>query len=519
MKIGGKMNLNNLYNFKNSIKHFVDINRIQYPSDIENFPIKLIDWTKPFNFRIKKQGDKYRVLKLPNILNFRRACEEFKNLDNFEDIQNMDSDFKRLSANIDTGDFVEGEYERQLEEDFERLCIYDNMIKVDIKEYYGRVYTHRLGIIEKENYITNMNMGATNGLIMGNYLSLYCAELYLAKISKDLQRELENIECEFSYFSDDFYFFCNKKDNDKIISIFDKVLEKYELERNDLKKEIWTYETFNNYNMVARYWKKVIAHCNVRFREDSSNNKLYFINQLVYRMSKLEDDKLKRVFINNFFKTKYFRELDLSLFKIKNYDYHQLCFLFKISPECLLYAIDKLLELDDFNKDKIKKFIKVRYQESLKYSFNDEQLYYFYAIKILGFGDILKENTSLVVKSENQVLISYYLRESLFNSFEIDLLKEKVDEEYWFQNYHLILYTEDLKEDLINSIKTYLIPQRVKGQKSLPKIQKYEDFYKINLENNISIINDIEDVRLEIIKYLELKIKESKANFKEIQST
>lgn len=65
------------------------------------------------------------------------------------------------------------------------------------------------------------------------------------------------IDCEFSYFSDDFYFFCNEKDNDKIIEIFDTAIEEHDLERSD-KKAIWTYESFNNHNLVARYWKSLL---------------------------------------------------------------------------------------------------------------------------------------------------------------------------------------------------------------------------------------------------------------------
>ncbi|MDD7796306.1 hypothetical protein [Clostridium sp. 'White wine YQ'] len=527
------MRLNNIYNFKNPIKHFVNIDTVMFPEDISSFNKIEIDRTYPINFRIRKKDDKYRVLKLPNILNFRRAYEEFKNLDNFEFIQGMDEGFKRLSANTDTGDFVEGEYERQLEEDFERLSVYDNMIKIDIKEFYGRIYTHYLGLgREKENFLTNMNLGATNGLIMGNYISLYFAELYLTKISDDLKRELSSSigsECDFSYFSDDFYFFCNRKYNKKIINIFDKVLERYQLERNDSKEEIWTYETFNNYNMVARYWKKVIAHSNTRFkkytddtnREIKRNNKLYFINQLVYRMSKLQDDKLKKVFINNFFKTRFFRDLESDKYQIKNYDYHQLCFLFKTSPECLLYCIDKFLQLQGFDKNKIRKFFIVRYKESLKEPFNDEQLYYYYAIKKLGFNEVLRETTDLVINSENQILISYYLKERLFSNEKVEFLSQKSDEKYWFQNYHLILYTDNLKGDLDNSIKTYLIPsileEVTRPEKKESKMKRYFNFYKENLSSDIELIRSIGEVNEAIKYYLDLKIEESEANFESIQ--
>ncbi|NFL56933.1 hypothetical protein FDB79_15480 [Clostridium botulinum] len=507
------MRFNNLYNFKNPVKHFIDVNSIILPNDIDSLDIKNFSWVKPFNFRVRKQDDKYRILKIPNILNFARTYKRFKDFSYFENIQSMDKEYKRLSANIDTGDFEEGEYDRQLEKDFERLCIYDNMIRMDIKEYYGRIYTHNLGLdYEDEKFIYNMNAGATNGLIMGNYLSLYLAEKNLTQVSNDLKKSFEdkNIDCEFSYFSDDFYFFCNKNDIENIVKVFDKVLEKYQLERNDSKKEIWTYEDYNNYNLVARYWKKLIAHCNLRFDKDRNNNKLYFINQIVYRMSKLEDDKLKKVFINNFFKTKYFRELDLKKYQIKNYDYHQLCFILKFSPESMLYAVDKFITMDEFDRNKVEKFFKIRYREALQQPFNDEQLYYYYAIKMLDFEEILKKSKDLVIKSDNQVLISYYLKDKLFEENDIDLLKENYDEKYWFQNYHLILYSEDLQVNLESSIEKYLIPEMAK--KDIQK-NNYKTFYYDNIMTKNSIIRDIVDVNAEIKLYLQLKIKESEANF------
>lgn len=34
------MDLNNLYNFKNAVRHFVDIDSLEYPDDVENFNTK-----------------------------------------------------------------------------------------------------------------------------------------------------------------------------------------------------------------------------------------------------------------------------------------------------------------------------------------------------------------------------------------------------------------------------------------------------------------------------------------------
>lgn len=272
------MELNNIYNFKNPVKHFLNIDNMIFPADIATFKIGKLDWTEPFNFRIRKDNDKYRTLKMPNVLNLVAAYYHFKDLPEFEDIQCMDWGHKRLSANIDTGDFTSGEYDVQLENDFNNLCIYDNLIRLDIKEYYGRIYTHKIDFCNHdERYLSNLNCGATNGLLMGNYLSLYFAEKNLADISETLEKQFlqMGVDCIFSYFSDDFYFFCNKEDNEKVVLTFDKVLEMYDLERSD-KKEIWTYESFNNHNLVARYWKKLVAHCNIRFKAEKNNNKLYF---------------------------------------------------------------------------------------------------------------------------------------------------------------------------------------------------------------------------------------------------
>lgn len=524
---GYEMKLNNLYNFKNPVKNFLDIDRMKLPHNVSLFDLEKLCWVEPINFRVKKRDNKYRTLKMPNILNFVCAYNHFKDMPDFNSIQSIDPLHKRLSANIETGDFVSGEYEKQLEEDFERLCIYDNLLKVDIKEYYGRVYTHKIDFQgHEERFLSNMNLGATNGLIMGNYLSLYFAEANLKSISNDIEKEIidSRVDCEFSYFSDDFYFFCNKKDNEKIVKIFDKVLEKYELERNDTKREIWTYETYNNYNLVARYWKKVIAHCNVRFNKERDDNKLYFINQIIYRMSNFEDDKLKKVFINNFFKTKFFRELDLDKYQVKNYDYHQLSFILKFSPESLLYAVDKFSEMEEFDNSKMHKFFKVRYSEALEESFNEEQLYFYFAIKIFNFTEILTEEKDAVLESDNQLLISYYLKDGIFSSEDIDRLKENDEEKYWFQNYHLILYSTDLLADIENSIDKYLIPINAKEQvndkpakkaKRASQKKSYMDFYKENLELKNSIIRDISDVHAEIKNYLRLKIEESETKFDE----
>lgn len=508
--------INNLYNFKNPIRHFIKIDELIYPSDIRNLPIENLSWTEPFKFRIKKTMESKRTLKIPNALNFMAAYYKFEDYPYFDNVQDSDFQHKRLSASLQTGEFKTGEFDRQLAIDFNHLCIFDTLLRLDIKEYYGRIYTHKLDFqnINEERYLSNLNLGATNGLLMGNYLSLYFAEIFLNKINIELNAKLveQKITCEFSYFSDDFYFFCNKRDQKQIIAVFEKVLENFELERNESKADIWTYETFNNYNVVERYWKKTMSYCNTKISKKSNKNKLVFINQIIYRMSNLQDDKMKKVFINNFFKTKFFVDLDLSKFIVKEYDYHQLLFIYKYSPESLLYSVDKFKNMSNFENDKFYMFFKIRFSESLQDLFHDEQLYFYYAIKLCGFEDLLKEMKDLVIKSENQVLISYYLMDNLFSDTDLLTLLNYKDEKYWFQNYHLIMYNERLFNDLEISITEYLLPFYATKPS---RIESYMNFYKANINAKNALIRGIDEVNQTITIYLETKIKEIEERFED----
>ena len=133
---GCKMDLNNLYNFKNAVRHFVNIDLLKYPADIENFRTRELCWTMPISFNVQKGNDKYRTLKIPNVLNFVRAYHYYSGLPDFDNIQGINPEHSRMTVNFDTGDFIAGEYDAQLNDDFMNLCLYDNLIKLDIKDFY-----------------------------------------------------------------------------------------------------------------------------------------------------------------------------------------------------------------------------------------------------------------------------------------------------------------------------------------------------------------------------------------------
>ena len=127
----------------------------------------------------------------------------------------------------------------------------------------------------------------------------------------------------------------------------------------------------------------------------------------------------------------------------------------------------------------------------------------------------MQEMTKLVIKSQNQILISYYLRDNYFTQSQVNTLKVIDGEEYWFQNYHLILFTESLYIDLDNSIKKYLLPERLTMKSNQVKEAKYINFYKTNLENRNMLINEIVQVSENITNYLTLRNEETAENFDE----
>lgn len=521
------MSLNNLYNFKNTIRHFINIDNLFYPADISSFDTADLCWTIPLSYRIKKDSDKYRTIKIPNVLNFVRAYYYYCDLPDFNNINNMDPQHKRLFVNVNTGDFVAGEYNSQLDEDFTKLCLYDCLLKLDISEYYGKIYTHYLDLANhnlKDNVLSSLYNGRTSGVLIGNYLSLYFAEYVLSKISHEVQEYIDGneINCEFNYFSDDFYFFCNENDTEKIINIFDNALEKFDFSRKENKYTIWNYETYNSYNVLTRYWKATIRNWNLEVLKDYENtkkhsqaisHKLAFLNQLIYRLSSLTDEKRKRSFVANFFKTKLFQETDFNTYNVKTYDYHQLSFLLKLAPESLLYTSYIFNSMSSFDNNSIKDFLLARYKESLNKPLHDEQLYFYFALKCYGFDNVLTNTTSLVLKSQNQVLISYYLKDNLFTQVQKDTLKILTDEQYWFQNYHLILYSPELISDLDANIQKYLVPNMAIGK--INKETRYKTFYYDNLANGNSIINDISVVITNIKQYLSLRHEETAIEFED----
>ena len=113
---------------------------------------------------------------------------------------------------------------------------------------------------------------------------------------------------------------------------------------------------------------------------------------------------------------------------------------------------------------------------------HDVQLYYYYAIRCYQLEWCLEDTSNLVLKSQNQILIAYYLKDGLFSEEQINSLKLLDNEKFWFQNYHLILYRPELIADLDGSVTKYLLPEKALAQ---IKDRRYEEYLKNDGRNNI----------------------------------
>lgn len=516
------MRLNYYYNFKNTIRFFMDI---------ENIDFSCVDqdkktWSVPFKFRIKKDDNSFRTLQIPNIYNFKLAYDYYKDKFNdfgfdFEKLEELDEN-KRMEISYDLGEFKENSYNEWQLRDYNQLINYDLLIRCDISSFYDTIYTHYIfNAITNDKKIdkpiSHMYGGRTAGIIMGNYISLYLAELFLAKVSKRLETRIKesNLNCNFSYFSDDFYFFALKNDKDKVIKLFDDVLEEFQLKKNNEKIKVYDYLEYTSEDVIEKYWKIITRKCKQQQHEQklkiaseklTYNNNLFFTNQLIYRLNKLEDYRKKRVFIVNFFKSQFFRGIDFSKTYLDKYNYHQILYLIKNYPEIVLY-IDSILDaFDEFKSPNFIEHIVRFYNDSLITNFNDEQLYFYYLLNKLKATENIKNShiNMKVLNSNNCILISYYIINNMFSSDEIEIIKANDDESYWLVHYYLILNCDDLFNDLENSIEYYLIPKSADND-DIKAV--YKNFYMDNLKVRNNILVSLNDIKSNIEQYFKEKDK------------
>lgn len=497
---------NNLYNFKNPIRHFFNLDNIKFDAS-ETCTFKDLAWTTPVKFKIFKTENSHRVIHFPNILNFYHAIKLFQKEDNFWDIHSMSAK-KRVSPDLDTGEFSVLSYYNAVQQDAFNLTKFDKLLILDIKSFYGRIYTHDLkfgGDDNLEQRASSLNRGRTNGLLLGSYLSLYLAEKVLSNLEVKLDEALKQygIQCHYEYFSDDFYFFCNNSDIKKITDIFSSVLEDYDLQVNHDKTTIEDFEEYTKKNNLEKLWKKIINMSSVKdekIRENKSAQREYddhpiLFTQLVYRLSQIPELKYKRIFLANFFKTQYFYKLEPALYTLSQSDLNYICYIYKLMPETILYSLPCVKGMRGFQLSVFKEFVLSRFRAVLQTGKQEEQVYFYYAIKFCKFDEALVNFKEMVLKSKNQILISYFLMDKIIREADYSGYIGSPQESDWLQNYHYLLTYDKSKTDI-------LLPQNANERQKC----SYTHFYKRNLDAGIPILKPIDTIYPGVRKFIENKI-------------
>lgn len=520
MKVTG-INYNNIYMFKNPIRHFLEFQQLEY----QELDVQKMSWTKPVDFIIRRHydNDGIRILKLPNALNYFNLYKKIEQTPNFFIIDRI-SILSRMSVNLETGDFSVFSYKKDMERDLLKLVEYDVLLKLDIKSFYDSIYTHLLqresNLNFPDRYITNCNEGSTKGILMGSYVSLFLAEKLLKSIAERFSKILNDLSVEHSikFFSDDFYIFTNKKNIDVVRNNFAIVLSEYGLLDSIDKTEIYDYLSYNNENIIDKYWNTILSIQRKHESQVSDKSRMLialnkipsplkyrmnFLNQLIYRKNKLSSKKSQSILINGFFKSNFFINLDVSKYEINDSDLHNILYIMKEHPETCLYIVPKFKNFAYFTRVATI-YLKKYFKKALNQPYQEEQMYYYYSLleinkKTPFSSDYLED----VKKTNNQILISYYIISGVYDSTIDSLLN--AEEKYWFQNYHVILrkFTNGLA-NIDDLIKTYLIPDQCKESQKA----NYHDFYKQNITNKKVLIELNISKRVKL--YQKAKIEEKK---------
>lgn len=523
----------NIYMFKNPVRHFLNAENINYEVTIDNIQnnyLKYQCWTKPINFFIRKYygKDDCRTLKIPNFMNFYISYLLLKDKQNFFEFNKI-SNFSRVKPNLDTGDFAAYTYEEQLQDDLLQLSKYDKLLIFDIKSFYSSIYTHELQeliveVLTKDTYITALNDGRTDGILMGNYISLYLAEFLLEKIMSEINQKIKDkdIFAKIKNFSDDIYVFAYNKNIQDIKNIVSKTLQEFSLEINESKTKETDYILYLSENIITKYWRTIINkqrghEKNIdsynRVQKDNDKKLLYsmnFLNQLIYRYTLLHDEKNGAILFKNFFKTEFWYELDINKYKISNENIHQLFFIMKNVPETILYVALKMKKISRIHKREFSKFFEQQFAKSVDDDkFYEEQLYFYFGWCMLkGDDDFISDNRfDTIMSLKNQVLQSIIVMGKEKSNIDFEQYLKK-GEENWFLNYHLILQLNYKPSKLKKKIKEYLLPKQLENTTSGPTYEAYINFYLKNINNNVPFVKLIEDVEMDIDNYLLLKHEE-----------
>ena len=317
----------NNYVFQNKYKEYFSEDLYKIKKIIDDSIAK--EKFKTLNYNIVGIfNNKERVISFPNIFTYAYSVKKISSAVNQNFGRLCNSQYNTMKIDFNKRKFQSNSFSQSLEEKLNLLLNkFDFMYKIDISQFYNRIYTHVFTKLEDnrangaiDKYIRLYNNDKTNSLLLGNVLSTLAANEIMDDMCVKIKKEFESKGIEdykIEYFSDQFYIYYNEKFYaQKILKIVKEIIGKsyFEFEVNEEDSVIYNHEKLTLLREFKReqdslYEIQKIERRDERFFKycdsDYSNDKLnHFFNSLIetYYKTSLNKRKtfieviLKRVF-------------------------------------------------------------------------------------------------------------------------------------------------------------------------------------------------------------------------------
>lgn len=460
---------------------------------------KEIRGSRPFKYSIKV-NNKIRILSFPNFFTYVNIANIlYSHSEKFQSIKSLSKN--RMQIKYNQRRFEPDNYRQSNKKDADDLLFnFELMSFFDIRNFYNSIYTHSFEKIKCGNatfgfideHIRYMNSCKTKGFLLGNILSLICAnELLEALISKiSLELNCQEIYHDISYFSDQIYIKHNVGFKSEVEKIVKNILAQdyFEFLLAEEKTKVFSYEQFTKNKIFEHYSEKImnIGLCKKRsidleFKDLkketdqektklNTNNILHFFNLLI---EQLLSDELPLNLKESYLKVTLRKIFTHPIALVKLYQFcHELGENNKGVMEIinkLLFVISKypsviydLYQLSLFEIIPFEKNVTDEQLEKLYNRFHREEisefklLYWFFKIVILK-----KETLNIdfeKIEDDNYLLIAFIIRikPTLLDENLILKCEELINsvsnlfEEQWLVFYEYSIYKQKTHSDIIS---------------------------------------------------------------------
>lgn len=386
-----------------------------------------------------KKNELPRKFGYPNFINFIDMRDFLLNeIDEY--IKSMEENEISLSKNIKNS-FSDN---RKIEQKNFNIKNSKKILKLDIQNFYGSIYTHAIdwSIRGKEicktdkrsekfsakldKKLMSMNDGETFGILIGSTLSRIIAEIFIINIEEKLN--LKNPGKLYRFVDDYTYFYDNDEEKKEFLDELTKLLSEFNLNLNGEKTEEIEKIDYLKKNKKETIYNKIEININYYLKEEKINNIASIIYEYIYRYIEFESNNLYIMYseIEKIFKdikiydvsnkTEYFRKLKKT--KIKTL----LIEIFLTNKGLDRYFLEFIY--NNFEKNEIDKEWTEIFNEEIKKYYKQNNVYTIQILSLMfTFGlEINESNIENILKEGDSISSTI-----VYSQIEVNMEKEKYE--------------------------------------------------------------------------------------------